>query len=62
MTPEEIEAVMSAIADLVPLEDGSLWSPLHSPSWPGDYSTSERRLRRAIARAPIEALDRVRGE
>jgi hypothetical protein len=52
----QIVRVMDAIAALVPLDDGSLWSVTHTPRWPQDYSRTEVALRRAIATAAVLAM------
>lgn len=52
-----IGAVMEAIRDLVPLDDGSHWSVTAHPRWPQDYSSSERQRIRSIATAAVLAIE-----
>lgn len=53
---EMVERVAKRVSRMVPLGCGGGWNEPHGHDFPNQYSATEQRLIRAIARAAIEAM------
>lgn len=62
MSEDMVERVAKAISRMVPLDGSSRWKHPHGYNFPLQYSDTEQRLIRAMARAAIEAVRDATGE